>query len=152
MSEVLAGEAQIRRLIPHAEAMCLLQEVLECGDCHIVCRTTTHRDRGNPLALHGRLSALHLVEYGAQAMAIHGGLLAECGGQGHAPKPGVLAAARDIALHVDDLATVAAPLIITATRLTVSAAGRNYAFTAHADGQLLGQGRVLVMTATAPML
>lgn len=139
----LISEAAIRQLIPHAGAMCLLQTVVEWSATHIVCHTATHRAAGHPLAMAGRLSALHLVEYGAQAMAIHGGLLSA---SGHA-QPGVLVAVREVQLGVDDLAAIAAPLVITATRLLVSAAGSNYQFTAHADGQLLGQGRVLVMTA-----
>lgn len=140
----MIDEARIRQLIPHAGAMCLLQTVVESSETHIVCHTSTHQSTSNPLAIAGQLSALHLVEYGAQAAAIHGGLSAA---EGQPPKPGVLAAVRDLQLQVDDLAVLPAPLVITATRLTASAAGSNYAFTAHANGALLGQGRVLVMTA-----
>ena len=51
-----------------------------------------------------RLRAVHLCEYGAQAMAVHGGLLARAAG-GRA-KPGLLVALRAVELHVariDDL-------------------------------------------------
>lgn len=142
----LADAEAIRRLIPHAGSMCLLDAVLECSASHIVCRASSHRDPGNPLAVAGRLSALHLAEYGAQAMAVHGGLAAEADGLAGAARPGVLAAVRELQLQVDELHEINSALVITATRITRSAAGSNYSFTVHADGQELAQGRVLVMT------
>src|SRR5881398_1435622 len=69
-------KAEIRRLIPHAGTMCLLDSVLGWDDESIVCTTNTHRDEANPLRRDGRLSALHALEYAAQAAAIHGGLRA----------------------------------------------------------------------------
>src|SRR5436305_6706442 len=98
-------KAEIRRLIPHAGTMCLLDSVLGWDDESIVCTTNTHRDEANPLRRDGRLSALHALEYGAQAAAIHGGLRARAAGT-TAP-PCYLAAMRDAHLHVarlDDLA------------------------------------------------
>src|SRR6059058_4587817 len=73
-------KAEIRRLIPHAGTMCLLDSVLGWDDESIVCTTNTHRDEANPLRRDGRLSALHALEYGAQAAAIHGGLRARAAG------------------------------------------------------------------------
>ena len=60
-------KAEIRALIPHAGLMCLLDRVLQWDDESIVCVSQTHRDSNNPLRRDRRLSALHAVEYGAQA-------------------------------------------------------------------------------------
>src|SRR5437588_549812 len=99
-------KAEIRRLIPHAGTMCLLDSVLDWDDEFIVCSTNTHRYEANPLRRDGRLSGLHALEYGAQAAAIHGGLRARAAGA-TAP-PCYLAALRDVHLHIarlDDLAS-----------------------------------------------
>ncbi|MGH8502676.1 MAG: hypothetical protein ACREVE_09435, partial [Gammaproteobacteria bacterium] len=70
----------IRALIPHAGTMCLLDAVLEWDDESIHCTSETHRAADNPLRREGRLSALHAFEYGAQAVAVHGGLRARAAG------------------------------------------------------------------------
>ena len=43
-------------------------------DRRISLRAIGHVDPAHPLRSNGRLHALHLCEYGAQAMAVHGGL------------------------------------------------------------------------------
>ena len=43
-------------LVPHAGSMCLLDQVIECGDDHIVCSAVSHRSPNNPLRDAGRLS------------------------------------------------------------------------------------------------
>ena len=70
------GRADIEALVPHKHAMCLWDEVLDWDAQRIVLRTAGHRDAAHPLRSDGQLRALHLCEYGAQAMAVHGGLLA----------------------------------------------------------------------------
>src|SRR6476659_7644520 len=85
----------IATLVPHQGAMCLWQEVVGHDAGHVRLRTASHRDPRNPLCEGGRLRALHLCEYGAQAMAVHGGLLGRDSG---APvRAGMLVALRGIA-------------------------------------------------------
>lgn len=67
---------EISEQIPHAGRMVLLDEVVEWDDDHIVCRSHSHQDRDNPLYLSGQLSAVCAIEYAAQAMAVHGSVLA----------------------------------------------------------------------------
>src|SRR4029453_19855 len=69
---IAINKAEIRTLIPHSGLMCLLDEVVQWDDQSIACISNTHRDPANPLRRHGRLSAIHAFEYGAQAAAIHG--------------------------------------------------------------------------------
>ena len=73
---MLIDKPAIRRLIPHAGAMCLIDSVSAWIPSRIDCSSDTHRDPDHPLRRDGRLAALHAFEYAAQAAAIHGGLLA----------------------------------------------------------------------------
>ncbi|HUP90707.1 MAG TPA: hypothetical protein VM074_00555 [Solimonas sp.] len=139
----LLDRAGIARLIPHAGAMCLWDELLSATDAVALCRTDSHRRGHNPLRRDGRLAALHLIEYGAQAMAVHGGWLAHAAGS--AAQPGVLAAVRDLQLQVDYLDDLAAPLECTARRLVANAGGWLYEFEISSGGRELGRGRASVI-------
>src|SRR5215831_9800765 len=66
----------IEQHIPHKGRMCLLDEVLSWDAARIRCRSSTHRAADNPLRAHGRLGAACGIEYAAQAMAVHGALIA----------------------------------------------------------------------------
>ena len=68
------GREVIATLVPHGGAMCLWDEAIEWDATRILVRTQGHRDPAHPLRNGGRLRALHLCEYGAQAMAVHGGM------------------------------------------------------------------------------
>lgn len=143
MSDSVIGRKEILGLIPHAGAMCLHDAVLEHTPERIRCQTSNHRDAAHPLRSGGHLHALHLAEYGAQAMAIHGGLLARARGE-QAP-PGFLAVIRDLKLQVQWLDDLAAPLQTEAHMLLGGSGGWTYEFNASAGGRPLGSGRVTVM-------
>jgi predicted hotdog family 3-hydroxylacyl-ACP dehydratase len=136
-------KAEIRTLIPHAGTMCLLDSVLDWDDESIVCSTNTHRYEANPLRRDGRLSALHALEYGAQAAAIHGGLRARAAGA-TAP-PCYLAALRDAHLHVARLEDLASPLEVRAQRLFGDSGNTIYQCTLSASGTPVAEGRVTIM-------
>ena len=136
-------KAEIRTLIPHSGLMCLLDEVVQWDDRSIACLSNTHRDPANPLRRHGRLSAVHAFEYGAQAVAIHGGLRARAAGA-IAP-PGYLAALRDGRLHVARLDHIHLPLRICATHLFGDGANTVYEFVLSAAKVLVAQGRVTIV-------
>jgi predicted hotdog family 3-hydroxylacyl-ACP dehydratase len=136
-------KAEIRTLIPHSGLMCLLDEVVQWDDRSIACVSNTHRDPANPLRRHGRLSAVHAFEYGAQAVAIHGGLRARAAGA-IAP-PGYLAALRDGRLHVARLDHIHLPLWICATRMFGDGANTVYEFALSAATVLVAEGRVTIV-------
>lgn len=139
----LIGRARIQALIPHQGAMCLWDEVVEWDASTIDLRAHNHRDAEHPLRSHDRLRAVHLCEYGAQAMAVHGGLLASAKGQ--IAKPGYLVALRGIELHVARIDDLPGALECQAQVLTASEAGWQYAFRiTHAD-TLLAAGRAAVL-------
>ncbi len=141
----MIDRAALAALIPHAGSMCLLDLVESWDAQQIRCLSTSHRDPAHPLLSAGSLSALHLIEYGAQAMAVHGGLLAQQLGRRAAP--GMLAAIRNLQLSIDELQHLQDPLCVAASKRLVSASGSLYDFEVHAGSRLLACGRLSVITA-----
>ena len=83
----------IAQRIPHRGSMCLLER-LEGWDAETIrCSTTTHRQADNPLRTASGLLAPNAIEYAAQAMALHGGLLAS---EGATASAGFLASTRGV--------------------------------------------------------
>ena len=136
-------KSQWAALIPHQGAMCLLDSVAHWDDARIHARSGSHAREDNPLRRDRRLRALHLCEYGAQAMAVHGGLLAQAAGGRAAP--GLLVSLRAVQLsreYVDDLPGL---VDVHAERLLAAADSWQYAFRVEYRGELLAQGRAAVM-------
>ena len=140
---VLLDRDGIAALVPHAGAMCLWDEVLGWDDSSIRLRAHNHRDPAHPLRSHDTLRALHLCEYGAQAMAVHGGLLARQAG-GHAPA-GMLVALRGIELCVARIDDLPGAIECEAAVLARSDTAQQYAFRITHAGVLLASGRAAVM-------
>ena len=133
----------IEAMIPHKGAMCLWDEVVDWDAQRIRLRSHGHRDAAHPLRSDGRLRAVHLCEYGAQAMAVHGGLRgAAAGGE---PKVGFLVALRDVQLHVARIDDLADALECEAELLAESAASQQYAFRIVHAGNVVAEGRAAVM-------
>ena len=137
------GRDDIARLIPHQGEMCLWDEVLAWDAQYIQLRTGRHRDRAHPLRSHDRLHAVHLCEYGAQAMAVHGGLRARAGGG--VARPGLLVALRGVELHVTRIDDLDGVLECESRLLIDGANGWQYDFRIHHHGRLLAEGRAAVM-------
>jgi predicted hotdog family 3-hydroxylacyl-ACP dehydratase len=133
------GRERLLELIPHAGGMCLLDRVVGYSSEEIHCIARSHRDSRHPLRSREQLSALHLAEYAAQAMAAHGALLAEGGAQ-----PGMLAALREVRLNVARLDDIDGELAIHAIRRLIQTRGSLYDFTVHGGGRLLGEGRIAI--------
>lgn len=142
----MRGREAIAALVPHQGLMCLWDEVVQWDAQRIILRSTGHLDDAHPLRSHGRLRAVHLCEYGAQAMAVHGGLLGQASG---APvRPGVLVALRGVVLHVDALDDLSGALEAQAEVLMQGADSQQYAFRIHHAGTLLAEGRASVVLGT----
>jgi predicted hotdog family 3-hydroxylacyl-ACP dehydratase len=137
------GRDAIAALIPHQGAMCLLERVLEWDAERILLATATHRSPDNPLRSQGRLRALHLCEYGAQAMAVHGGLAAQTAGA--SAQPGLLVSLREVALRRDYIDDLPGDLAVEARRLMESGESWQYTFAVRHEGKLLAEGRAAVM-------
>lgn len=135
----------IAGLIPHRGAMCLLDRALRWDSSGILCETERHRDPANPLRRDGILPAVCGVEFALQAMALHGALTSG------APQPvGFVSSLRDLALHVERLDDLAAPLRIEAVALVAEASGFIYRFEVLAGDQPLLAGQAAVILQGTP--
>lgn len=137
---MIAGPS-LQALVPHAGSMCLLDAVESWDEAGIVCRSASHRREDHPLRRDGGLSCVHLVEYAAQATAVHGSLLA--GARGVSMK--YLGAVRDCDFHVQSLEGIVDELRIEARRQMVMGENVLYRFRVAADGRLLAEGRLSVV-------
>ncbi len=127
------------RLIPHAGAMCLLDRVERWDDTSILCTSRTHLAPANPLRRSGRLHTVSGVEYAAQAMAVHGGLLTTGSSAG-----GYLASIRNVHFGSPRLDSIKETLHVEATRLMGDDATLMYRFVVYAGGVELLSGRASV--------
>lgn len=142
------GHEGIASRIPHQGGMCLLGSVTAWDADRIRCEADSHRAQSHPLRAHGRLGAACGVEYAAQAMAVHGALVAEealAGGGAAAPKIGYLASIRGLTLYVGRLDDLDGVLTIDAERLSGDDKTLLYGFSLHAGPALLMSGRAVVV-------
>ena len=142
----MAVDECIAALIPHAGTMCLLKRIEHWDDTSVTVATATHRDPANPLASRSGLRAIHLCEYGAQAMAVHGGLTAKA--RGERAQPGLLVSLRDVSLGCDFVQDLEGELLVEARRLHESGTAWQYEFRVTHAGRLLAQGRATVSVAS----
>ena len=140
----------IAALIPHSGPMCLLSGLQSWDLQRIVCNAHNHRDAQHPLRTHSGLLASAVIEYAAQAMALHGALIGQATGQ--EVRPGYLASVRGTQLHVLTLHDLPAAqpdeLRIEATRQAGDERQLLYAFTVQHAGRVLAEGRAAVVLNT----
>jgi len=140
---MLKDRAWIEQHLPHKGAMCLLDAVLEWSASEIRCSSAAHRAGNNPLRAHGRLAAICGIEFAAQAMALHGAVLAPV--EHSAQRAGYLASARAVALEVARLDTIEDDLIVTAQRVTGDAFTVLYSFSLQTASKPLLSGRAAIV-------
>jgi predicted hotdog family 3-hydroxylacyl-ACP dehydratase len=128
--------------VPHQGGMCLLDGVAAWSAEHIRCVAASHRRPDNPLRADGRLAGVCGIEYAAQAMAVHGALLAA---DGAPPRQGYLASVRGVELLADRLDDVDDDLDIEAERLSGDDNHILYRFELRAAGRPLLRGRAAVI-------
>ncbi len=131
---------QFEHLIPHSGSMVLIDTVEYWIETAIKCSTLSHQNPANPLRMEGQLAGVHLLEYGAQVMAIHGGLLTGIA------VPGYLAAVRAAHFYIDNLDDVKEKLVIEAYAELKIKNGAVYQFNVtDSCGQLLLEARATVI-------
>jgi predicted hotdog family 3-hydroxylacyl-ACP dehydratase len=133
---------EICKLIPHDGKMCLLDKVKNWNKKSITCTTSTHRNKSNPLRSNEGLPMLSLLEYGAQAMAVHGCLLAEM--DGFIMKEGYLASLRDINFADGLLSEVEDELVINMEHIYAESGNMIYTMSISANNIILASGRISV--------
>lgn len=140
--------AWIAARIPHQGSMCLLDRVLDWSPEHIACAAISHNDPANPLRAEDRLGAATGIEYAAQAMAVHGALLA---GRSERPRQGYLTSVRSVSLHAERLDERAGELVIRADRLSGDGNSILYSFRVDHAGRCLLEGRAAVVLDAAAL-
>jgi predicted hotdog family 3-hydroxylacyl-ACP dehydratase len=138
------GHDWIAARVPHAGRMCLLGGVLRATPQAITCTADSHRAADHPLRQDGRLGAACGVEYAAQAMALHGALLA-CQRQAAQPRMGMLISLRGVRLHAVRLDDVQADLTVHAECEADNGDHCVYGFHLSAAGRPLLEGRAVVV-------
>jgi len=121
--------------------MCLLDEVVAWDANTITCRASSHRDPANPLRSAAGLSAIVGVEYAAQAVAVHGGLL----NPAEKPQTGYLASLREVECSAERLDAESGDLEIRATRVAAESGRLLYDFRIETGGRELLSGRLSVV-------
>jgi predicted hotdog family 3-hydroxylacyl-ACP dehydratase len=131
-------------LIPHASGMCLLDAVVAWDETTIHAVTESHVRADNPLRGEEGLHAVHLAEYGAQAMAVHGALRARAAGHDE-PRPGMLVSLRDVRFDATRVDTLEGPLDVFAECLFADDRGAQYTFRIAHRGRQIASGRAAVI-------
>jgi predicted hotdog family 3-hydroxylacyl-ACP dehydratase len=128
--------------LPHAGAMRLLDIVESWDATTIRCRTQSHHDPANPLRQGTRLEAVTGLEYAAQAMGVHAGLL-------NRDRPtegliGYVGGLRDVVCSVDRLDEYPGELTIDASRLFEGGDSFMYHFAISSEGRPVMTGRASI--------
>ena len=127
--------------------MCLLDSVETWDDTTISCRTSTHRDHRNPLRARGRLTVSAGLEYAAQAMGAHVGLLDR--DRGTENQIGYIGGVRDVTFSVNRLDDLAGDLTVDATRMVEGENSYMYRFRVSHSGLAIIEGRASIFVKAA---
>jgi predicted hotdog family 3-hydroxylacyl-ACP dehydratase len=133
---------ELSRFLPHEGAMRLIDRVESWDDARIRCHTRSHHDPGNPLRHGTCLEAVTGLEYAAQAMGVHVGLLNRT--QSTEGLIGYVGGLRDVVLSVDQLDECPAELTIDATRLFAGDNSFMYQFSISSRGRNVMTGRASI--------
>jgi len=136
------GRAWIQRHIPHQGNMCLLEAVTHWNETEIECRALSHLTLDNPLRNARGLPISAGIEYAAQAMAVHGALLAPVD---QLAEVGYLTSVRNVAWWTSRLDDAGAELTVQASRISGNEVSLLYNFSIFCNDQLLLRGRAGVM-------
>lgn len=133
------NRACIQRLVPHTDAMCLLDAVTDWQAQSINCLAAapgvTH-----PLSRDGKVPAIIAVEYAAQAAAVHGALLDQAGGA----KMGVIAKLSSIEIPSEWFPCAVTSIAVYAQLLSRTTQACLYEFRVMGGGCAIAQGRLLI--------
>ena len=121
--------------------MCLLDRVEAWDATAIRCTSLAHRDPDNPLRRHGRLAGICTVEFGLQAMALHGALIA-----GGPQQAGMVTSLRDVVIALPFADGLPGALQIEATcwRPSVVATSTVFASTRATGRSATGQAAIVI--------
>lgn len=135
--------AWIQRHIPHQGTMCLLEAVRHWDDTEIQCYARSHTAMENPLRNSHGLPISAGIEYAAQAMAVHGALLAP---PNQLAQVGYLTSVRNVQWWARLLDDAGAEITVHASRISGNEVSLLYDFRVLCSDRVLLSGRAGVMT------
>lgn len=132
--------AHIAALIPHGDSMCMLDEIIAWDETRIHGRSHNLAARTNPLFEDGHLDSVLLIEYGAQAAAVHAALLHSKLGES---RPAYIGAVKDVELFTA-MADNSTALDLHLHCLLSSSQGAIYELVAQQADKVLLRGRLIL--------
>ena len=136
------GKDRIAALIPHADAMCLLDEVTRWDETSVSAVSRTHRSETSPLRVQGRVSTWSAIEYAVQAMAVHGALAGAIEGR---PRAGYLVSLRNVECLAPRIDTLEGDLAIEARQVAGDDERVIYAFSLRVKNREVLRGNATVI-------
>lgn len=147
MSPQTLDKPAIECLIPHKGSMCLLDKVEQWDQQTVACISMSHHLPHNPLLEDGQLNAMVLVEYAAQAAAIHASLTGAGIGGTHTA---LIGAVKALKLHCRSVAPSQKILTVVAQSILQSGGGAIYQIEVRAQDALLVEARVVLVLPKTP--
>jgi predicted hotdog family 3-hydroxylacyl-ACP dehydratase len=131
--------------------MCLIDQIISWDDNELIAHSQSHHHTNNPLRNNHSLSSIIGIEYAAQTMAIHAGLLAEKEKNSSPNKNnigGYLATIRKVAIASNSLCPPdtepLAPLVIQVCVLMRDTQGYTYQFNIHSQHVNIISGQLTI--------
>lgn len=123
--------------------MSLIDSVINWNEKGIECGTFSHKTGSNPMLKNGELSSFALIEYGAQAAAIHAGLNSN---SLSSTKPAYVGAVKDFHFDQRSIPTAShSEMIVRAQCAIVNSGGAIYTFNVMMDGVQLVMGQLVLV-------
>lgn len=129
-------------MLPHGPGMCLIDRVLQYNSDRILCEIDSHLSSNHPLRYDGKLSSIILIEYAAQASAIHAILNQQTIEQN---QTGYIGLIKNIKLHARYLHDIHETLTLQSRCLLCNVGGAIYEFkVTHSQPAAEGQINILL--------
>ena len=142
----MLSQKEIQDLLPHGDGMCMIECVEHWEENAIVCTSANVQSNDNPLLEEKYLSSICLLEYAAQAAAIHAGLLQSGAkrtlSEGHAAYVGGI---KNIEVAMPQLTSEMKDVTIEANIELLTDNGAIYNFTAKSLDKLIVSGRLTLI-------
>lgn len=139
--------AELYHSLPHGDDMRLLDRVVHFDADSIRCMANSHRDRENPMRIDNSLPILCGLEYAAQALALHGVLVASRSPDIVLNRDQIfIVMVKGVSCRVDRLDVYDAELQVNGRIVFRQNAAAVYDFSLEADGDILIEGQVGLMS------
>jgi len=138
---MLNTREEIASLIPHGDAMSVLDRIIHWDEKTLLAETNAHQRQDHPL-YNDSISSVLLLEYAAQAAAVHAGLNHI---EFESNRPAYVGAFKNIKLHVAKLNDVIGILTIKVTCVLSETAGAIYEMHIRSQTEIIIEGRLVLV-------